>query len=55
MINELIHILVYVLLGLLACFCFELFISDSRITTVVRVIVGLIVLLFSLQLLHLTI
>ena len=54
MINQLIHILVYVLVGLLACFCAGLFISDQRVMTVIRIIVFLMVVLFSLQVVHIT-
>ena len=49
-LKPLIPLLIAVLVGLIVCYCVALFIADARINTVVRLIVGLVILLYGLQL-----
>lgn len=50
LLSPLIHLLIAVLVGLLICICVEVFIKDGRILMIVRLIIGLIVLAYALQL-----
>lgn len=49
-LSPMIHVLVAVLVGLIVCYCVGLFIADGKILTVIRLIVGLMILLYSLNL-----
>ena len=50
LLHPLIMILVAVVVALVALYCIGLFITDARILNVIRMIVGLIVLLYALNL-----
>ncbi len=54
-ISALIPLLVAVIVALVVIYCIGLFISDGRILTVIRLIVGLIVLIYALRLLGIAI
>ncbi len=51
LLAPLLHILVAVLVGLLICYCVGLFLgSQPQIMTIVQIIVGLVILIYSLSL-----
>ena len=50
LLHPLILLLVAVLIGLVVVYCVSLFITDPKLLTVIRIIVGLIVLVYGLSL-----
>jgi len=46
----LIHVLLAVLVGVILMYAVSLFVADGRILTVIKLIIGLLVLIYSLQL-----
>lgn len=50
LVTPLIHLLIAVLVALIIIYCVGLFISDAKILTVVRLIIGLLLLVYGLQL-----
>lgn len=54
LLHPLIAILVAVLIGLIVVYCVSLFIPDQKILTVVKIIVGLIILVYALSLFGVT-